>query len=138
MMAIRKFASTSSTAHVVTRILTTGITGVAAITTHAEQLQIAPRYLVPATASSSLDASIHPNIQGSASVRMQNPLLHLSIHHTLSQQIHSCSESLRPAVCRILVQCFCSCNCLLDMSNQHLSIVCSFMVRTHFLTQSHL
>ena len=77
MMAIRKFASTSSTAHVVMRILTTGITGGAAITTHAEQLQMAPRYLAPATASSSLDASIHPNIQGSASVRMQNPLLHL-------------------------------------------------------------
>ena len=66
------------------------------------------------------------------------PQILLPIHHTLSQKIHSCAEGLWPAVCGILVQCFCSLYSLLDMSNQHLSIVCSFMVRTHFLTQSHL
>ena len=62
----------------------------------------------------------------------------LPIHHTLSQQIYSCTECLWPAVSRILIQRFCSLYRLLYMDNQHLGIVCSFMVRTHFLTQSHL
>lgn len=62
----------------------------------------------------------------------------LSIHHTFSQQVYSCTESLRPAVSWILIQCLCSCNCLLDMSYQHLCIVCRFMVRAHLLTQSYL
>lgn len=60
------------------------------------------------------------------------------IHHTLSQKIHSCSERLRPTVIWILVQCFCSLYCLLNMSYKHLGIVFRFMVRTHFLTQSYL
>ena len=66
------------------------------------------------------------------------PQILLPIHHTLSQQIHSCTKCLRPSVGRILVKYFCPFYSLLDMSNQHLSIVCSFMVRTHFLTQSYL